>query len=72
VNSSRRIFFSNFILFFAKMKEENVYCDVFLAKTCGLHPRMMGVSEDHGNIRGAWEYQGSMGISEEHGRGALY
>ena len=54
------------------MKEENAYCDVFLAKTCGLHPRMMGVSEDHGNIRGAWEYQGSMGISEEHGRGALY
>jgi len=36
------------------MKEENV-CDVSLAKTCGLHPRTMGVSEDHGNIRGALE-----------------
>jgi len=32
------------------MKEENVYCDVSLAKTCGLYRRIMGVSEEHGAL----------------------
>jgi hypothetical protein len=32
------------------MKEENVYCDVSPAKTCGLYQRIMGVSEDPGRI----------------------
>jgi len=69
LNSFRRTHCSNFILFFAKMKEENVYCDVSLAKTCGLYQRIMGVSDHHGSIqrimgvliRSPWE------CSEDHG-----
>jgi len=38
------------------MKEENVYCDVSLAKTCGLYQRIMGASDHH------WSIQRIMGV----------
>jgi hypothetical protein len=61
LNSFRRTVFSNFILFFAKMKEENIYCDVSLAKTCGLYQRIVGISGHHGSV------QRIMGVSEDYG-----
>jgi hypothetical protein len=59
LNSFRRTVFSNFILFFAKMKEEN-FIVTFLSQ------RLVDF------IWGSWEYPRSTGVSEDHGKDALY